>query len=166
MKLELFNLNNLTVYLNNKYLDKINFDLKNNVEQQFKRLFIKIKNIYDIEMSGYYEVTVYLNDIYGMIIEIEKDDDEYVKLFGDTVDMKITFKFDSSIFYKLEEYKTFDIDNYDLYYYNDVFYIELVNNDNLEYTEYLRLLENSSIIYGNELKKIKNNAIKLKCNNN
>ena len=166
MKLELFNLNNLTIYLNNKYLDKINFDLKNNVEQQFNRLFIKIKNIYNIEMSGYYEVTVYLNDIYGMIIEIEKDDDEYVKLFGDTVDMKITFKFDSSIFYKLDEYKIFDIINYDLYYYNDDFYIELTDNDNLEYTEYLRLLENSSIIYGNELKEIKNNAIKVKCNNN
>jgi len=108
MKLELFNLNNITVYLNNEYLKKINFDLKNNVEQQFKKLFIKIKNIYNIEMSGYYEVIVYINDIYGMIIEIEKDNDEYIKLFGDTVDMKITFKFDSSIFYKLDEYKNFD----------------------------------------------------------
>lgn len=166
MKLELFNLNNLTVYLNNKYLEKIKFDLKNNVEQQFKRLFIKIKNIYNIEMSGYYEVTVYLNDIYGMIIEIEKDDDEYVKLFGDTVDMKITFKFDSSIFYKLDEYMSFDFDDYDLYYYNDSFYMELNNEVIFNYSQYLNLLENSSIIYGNEIKKIKNQAIKVKYNNN
>lgn len=162
MKLELFNLNNLTVYLNNKYLEKINFDLKNNVEQQFKKLFIKIKNKYNIEMSGYYEVTVYLNDKYGMIIEIEKDDDEYVKLFGDTVDMKITFKFDSSIFYKLEEYIIYKINNYFLYYYNDEFYVELTDNSKYDYREYLKLLENSSIIYGSEIKKIKNKAIKLK----
>jgi len=166
MKLELFNLNSMIVYLNNKYLKKIDFDLKNNVEQQFKRLFVKIKNIYNIEMNGYYEVVVYLNDLYGMIIEIEKDDDEYVKLFGDTVDMKITFKFDCSIYYKLDEYKTFDIDNYNLYYYNDNFYLELNNNTKFSYSEYLNLIENSVIVYGSELKKIKNNAIKVKCNNN
>jgi len=163
MKLELFNLNNITVYLNNEYLKKINFDLKNNVEQQFKKLFIKIKNIYNIEMSGYYEVIVYINDIYGMIIEIEKDNDEYIKLFGDTVDMKITFKFDSSIFYKLDEYKNFDINNYNLYYYNDNFYIEL--NDKINYINYLNLIENSDIIYGDEMKKIKSHAIKVKCDN-
>jgi len=166
MKLELFNLNSMIVYLNNKYLKKIDFDLKNNVEQQFKKLFFKIKNIYNIEMNGYYEVVVYLNDLYGMIIEIEKDDDEYVKLFGDTVDMKITFKFDCSIYYKLDEYKTFDIDNYNLYYYNDKFYLELNNNTKFSYSEYLNLIENSVIVYGSELKKIKNNAIKVKCNNN
>ena len=164
MKLELFNLNYITVYLNKEYLKKIKFDLKNNVEQQFKRLFIKIKSIYNIEMSGYYEVIVYLNDIYGMIIEIEKDNDDYVKLFGDTVDMKITFKFDSSIFYKLDEYKTFDIENYDVYYYNDNFYVEI--KDDINYTEYLKLLESSTIIYGTELKKIKNHSIKVKCHNN
>lgn len=160
MKLELFNLNNLTIYLNNAYLKNIKFDLQNNVEQQFKRLFIKVKNIYNIEMCGYYEVTVYLNDIYGMIIEIEKDTDDYVKLFGDTVDMKITFKFDSSIYYKLSEYKEFDIDNYNIYYYDNNFYLEVLDNNN--YTEYLKLIENSTIIYGDELKRIKNLSIKVK----
>ena len=54
-------------------------------------------------MCGYYDVTIYINDIYGIIIDIEKDDDEYIKIFGDTVDMKITFKFDSSFYYKLDE---------------------------------------------------------------
>ena len=164
MKLELFNLNNLTVYLNNEYLEKINFDINKNVEQQFKKLFTRIKNIYNIDMFGYYDVTIYINDIYGMIIDIEKDDDEYIKIFGDTGDMKITFKFDSSIYYKLDEFKTFNIDEYDVYFDNDNFYIEILNNNN--HSEYLKLLENSTIIYGEELKKIKNRAFKINCHNN
>jgi len=72
MKLELFNLESITIYLSNDYLKQMNFNIKENVEKQFKKLFIKIKDIYNINMSGYYEVIVYVNDIYGMIIELEK----------------------------------------------------------------------------------------------
>ncbi|MBE6153279.1 MAG: hypothetical protein E7166_03550 [Firmicutes bacterium] len=161
MKLEYFNLNNIVVYLNNNYLESIKFDITNNIEQQFKKLFINIKNIYNIDMNGYYEVVVHINDIYGMIIEIDKDDDEYVKLFGDTVDMKITFKFDSPIYYKLDEYKKFNIDNYSIYYYDETYYLKLDNNLELNYSEYLKLIENSVIVYGDELKRIKNQLIKV-----
>ena len=153
MKLELFNLENMTIFLCKDYLKKINFNLEENVEKEFKRLFIKIKDIYNINMNGYYEVIVYINDIYGMIIELEKDTDEYVKIFGDTVDMKITFKFDSSIYYELENYITFNIDKYNLYFYNDKFYLELLDYSKFTYLEYLKLLESSSIVYGKELFK-------------
>ena len=161
MKLELLNLDNITIYLNKDYLKKIKFNLEENVEKEFKKLFLKIKNIYNINMCGYYEVVVYENALYGIIIELEKDDDEYVKIFGDTLDMKIVFKFDSDIYYELEEFDKYDFNKYHLYYYNDKFYIEL-KDKNINYREYLRLLENSTIIYGNNLKEIENNLIKIK----
>ena len=161
MKLELFNLENMTIYLSKDYLKKINFNLNENVEKQFKNLFRKIKNIYNINLSGYYEVIVYINDIYGMIIELEKDTDEYIKIFGDTVDMKITFKFDSSIFYELEDYISFNINNYNLYYYNNKFYLELLKDSSFEYLEYLKLLESSSIIYGKGIEDLQNKIKKI-----
>jgi len=161
MKLELFNLESITIYLSNDYLKQMNFNIKENVEKQFKKLFIKIKDIYNINMSGYYEVIVYVNDIYGMIIELEKDTDEYIKIFGDTVDMKITFKFDSSIYYELEDYMTFNIDNYNLYYYNDKFYLELSKIYRFSYSEYLKLLESSNIIYGKEICDLRSKIKKL-----
>lgn len=162
MKLELFNLDNITIYLNKDYLNKINFNLEENVEKEFRKLFLKIKNIYNINMRGYYEVIVYVNNNYGIIIELEKDDDDYVKIFGDTLDMKIVFKFDSDIYYKLEEFENYNFEDYHLYYDNNNFYIKLNKNDNINYSEYLKLIENSTIIYGTSLNDIKNNLIKLK----
>lgn len=161
MKLELFNLENMTIFLCKDYLKKIDFNLDGNYEKEFKRLFIKIKDIYNINMSGYYEVTVYINDIYGMIIDLQKDNDEYVKIFGDTVDMKITFKFDSPIYYELDEYINFNIENYNLYFYNDKFYLELLDDSKYSYSEYLKLLESSYIIYGKEIYSIKNKMKKI-----
>ncbi len=155
MKLEILNLNNLVFYLNKDYLDKINFNINENVEQEFKNLFIKLKNIYNLELNGYYEVTVYVNDVYGIIIEMEKDDDEYIKIFGDTLDMKITFKFDCEIFYKIENIDFIKFNNYNLYYCNNELFLSLKNNLKLSYKDYLYLLENSSIVYGNQLKKLK-----------
>lgn len=161
MKLEVLNLNNLIFYLNKDYLDKINFNINENVEQEFKKLFLKIKNIYNLELSGYYEVLVYINDNYGIIIEMEKDDDEYIKLFKDTLDMKITFKFDCEIYYKIENIDFINFKNYNLYYYNNELYLSLKNNLKIPYKDYLYLLENSSIIYGSDLKKIKHQMKKI-----
>jgi len=156
MKLEVLNLNNLTFYLNKDYLDKINFNINENVEQQFKSLFTKLKKIYNLNLNGYYEVNVYINDIYGIIIEMEKDDDEYIKIFGDTLDMKITFKLDCEILYKIDNIDFLKHNNINLYYYDNKLYISLKNNLKIPYKDYLYLLENSSIIYGTELKNIKN----------
>ena len=161
MKLEVLNLNNLVFYLNKDYLDKINFNINENVEQEFKNLFIKLKNIYNLELNGYYEVTVYVNDVYGIIIAMEKDDDEYIKIFGDTLDMKITFKFDCEIFYKIENIDFINFNNYNLYYCNNELFLSLKNNLKLSYKDYLYLLENSSIVYGNELKKLKSHMKKI-----
>lgn len=161
MKLEVLNLNNIVFYLNKDYLNSINFNINENVEQEFKKLFIKLKNIYNLNLNGYYEVIVYVNDIYGIIIEMEKDDDEYIKIFGDTLDMKITFKFDSDIFYKIEDISFITFKNYNLYYYDNGLYLSLKNNLRIPYKDYLYLLENSSIIYGDELRKIKGQIKKI-----
>lgn len=155
MKLDVYNINNVVFYLSKEYLNKIHFKIDNEVEKEFKKLFVRLKNIYNLDLKGYYEVTIYINDLYGIIIEMEKDDDEYIKIFGDTLDMKITFKFDSEIFYKINNLDFFEYDKYNLYNDNNNLYISIKNKILLNRKEYLTLLENSKLIYGNELKNLK-----------
>lgn len=157
MKLEVFNLNNIVFYLSKEYLNRIHFKIDVDVEKEFKKLFIELKNIFNLELNGYYEVVVYINDLYGIIIEMEKDDDEYIKIFGDTLDMKITFKFDCEILYKIDNIDFIDFSKYNLYYNNNNLYISIKDNYLPKRNEYLNLLENSNLIYGIELKKIKRN---------
>lgn len=161
MKLNLLDENNMIFYLNIDYLNKTKFDFKEHIEQNFKDLFIKLKNIYNLNLSGYYEVVIYVNDIYGMIIELEKDDDEYIKIFGDTLDMKITFKLNCELLYEIESYYPFKFKNYKLYYNDNKFYINIDKLDKDERLEYLKLLENSTIIYGKEISEIMGKVIKI-----
>lgn len=162
MKLEVFNLNNIVFYLSKEYLNKIHFKIDVDVEKEFKKLFIRLKNIYNLNLNGYYEVIVYINDLYGIIIEMEKDDDEYIKIFGDTLDMKITFKFDCEILYKIENIDFIDFSKYNLYYKNNNLYISIKNKYLPEKNEYLNLLENSKLVYGSDLKKLKLNLKKIR----
>jgi len=156
MKLEIFDLNNLVFYLSKEYLNKIHFKIDVDVENELKKLFLTIKNIYNLDLKGYYEVMVYINDLYGIIIEMEKDDDEYIKIFGDTLDMKITFKFDCELLYKIENIDFINFGKYSLLYYNNNLYLSLADNYLPPREEYLKLLENSRLIYGDELNKLKN----------
>ncbi len=159
MKLEYYNINDFIIYLNNDYIKKYNLKLEENAQENFKKLLNKLKSIYNLELYGYYKINVYINKYYGIIIELFKEDDEYIKIFGDSLDLKILFKNDAKVYYEIEEYNKYNLDKYNIYYYNNKFYIEIIYNNNIK--EYLNLLESSKIIYGTQLEKIINNLIKI-----
>ena len=159
MKLEYYNINDFIIYLNNDYIKKYNLKLEENTQENFKKLLNKLKSIYNLELYGYYKINVYINKYYGIIIELFKEDDEYIKIFGDSLDLKILFKNDAKVYYEIEEYNKYNLDKYNIYYYNNKFYIEIIYNNNIK--EYLNLLESSKIIYGTQLEKIINNLIKI-----
>ena len=159
MKLEYYNINDFIIYLNNDYIKKYNLKLEENLQENFKKLLKKLKYLYNLELYGYYKINVYINKYYGIIIELFKEDDEYIKIFGDSLDLKILFKNDAKVYYEIEEYNKYNLDKYNIYYYNNKFYIEIIYNNNIK--EYLNLLESSKIIYGTQLEKIINNLIKI-----
>ena len=94
-----------------------------------------------------------------IIVELFKEDDEYIKIFGESLDLKILFKPESKILYELETFKKYDIGKFNMYYYNDKFYIEII--EIVKYDNYLKLLEDSKIIYGKNLSNVLNNMIKI-----
>lgn len=159
MKLEYYNINEFIIYLNNDYIKKINLDLENNAEYNFRNLLDKLKSIYNLNLYGYYKVIVYINKNYGIIIELLKEDDEYIKIFGESLDLKILFKPESKIFYEIETFNNYDIGKINIYYYNNKFYIEVLEIEKKD--NYLSLLEDSKIVYGKNLFNILNNMIKI-----
>ena len=134
MKLEYYNINEFTIYLNNDYMQKIRFDLEDNKEENFRNLLDRLKDIYNLDLYGYYRVIVYINDNYGIIVELYKEDDEYIKIFGESLDLKILFKPESKI-------------------------LDIIKVDNKN--EYLNLLEDSKIIYGKDIDNLLHNMIKI-----
>ncbi|MFV0249648.1 MAG: hypothetical protein ACK5HP_01220 [Bacilli bacterium] len=148
MKIVRWSDDSTTLYINNLNLNQLDFLDKENLEEYFQKLFLKLKNKYNILLNGYYVIDVYKDKYYGIVIEINKDDLEYFD-YTDQVDMEISIH-DSQFVFKI-----FDIIKNDkLKYYaynNDIYAILTESIDSIKYGE---ILEFSELIYKNEVNKI------------
>lgn len=110
------------------------------------KLIIK-KIIKNNNISGNYQINIYTNDIYGMIIEFNKiKENSYI-------DLKINITIDSIFLYKTNN--NYLNNNNTIYYYKNNYYILPKNNN-------INLLEVEEVLYGNIVKEILAKGIKVK----
>lgn len=140
MKID-FRDNNLIVFLNKKMVSGVDFFNKSILEKYFRDLFLKFNETYDIDMNGSYNINVFADDNYGIVLEIEKEEIEYFDYY-DVVDMNITISKYNKFLYKLNNY----IDNLGkIYLYNENLYLEPIN---IDFFKMGLLIENSEVVYG------------------
>lgn len=148
---------------NDFYIIKIhniddNFDIYDhkNIELFIKKIFnnfLKKKNIF-----GKIFFNIFLDRLYGMIIEIKKVNELKIK---NIIDVNIKFNLNISFLYEIDYFYLLDnkIINQNVYYYKDKFYLELIND--IDKIKYIKLLDNSNIIYDNKINEIIDKGIKL-----
>ena len=138
---------NIVIYINKKLV----LHEKNKIE----KLIINIKEKYNIEMQGFYNVKVYHDKDYGFIIEMEKEELEYMDYFND-LEMNIEI-IEDSFLYKIDDVLRIKeiLPKQLIRKYADKLYLEIKNIQNIELGI---ILENSEIIYGKEAEKIKNKS--------
>lgn len=144
---------NFTIFLINIKLEEL--DIKSYV----KKIIVRLKNKMNMKIEGYYNVKVYMNKMYGMIIELEKTGDfDFFKEF-----LELNFKIydNSKIYYRFEDY--FTIINSNIYYYDD-YYVDI---EKLSKNDLLHICEFGKLVYGERLNSILNNLKKVDvCYNN
>lgn len=103
----------LLIKIFKSYLD--NFDIYDDsqVIELFKIIFLKVKSKYNL--SGLFEANIYVNDCYGMIIEINN-----LCYYKDDIDLKIKVNLDSLFLVEIASNEILDFN--DVYYYNEKFY--------------------------------------------
>ena len=138
---------NIVIYINKKLV----LHEKNKIE----KIIINIKEKYNIEMQGFYNVKVYHDKDYGFIIEMEKEELEYMDYFND-LEMNIEI-IEDSFLYKIDDILRIKeiLPKQLIRKYADKLYLEIKNIQNIELGI---ILENSEIIYGKEAEKIKNKS--------
>jgi len=141
-----------------KAFKDINFDIYDHDEIKtfVTDLFNKILNKY--KLNGIIKLNIYIDDMYGMIIEIKKESDLIIKKL---IDIKIKFNLNISFLYEVDYFYLLEnnLINQNIYYYNNKFYLEII--DNINDKDYLKLLDNSLIVYNDEINDIINKGIKL-----
>ena len=148
MKVEHVSEYNFYIYLNKYYVADLELNDKQCVEEYFKKVFINLKNNYHLDIYGYYNIRVYANKQYGIIIDVFKLSNDYFKMPGNKVDMKIMIDSDNKFLYEIIDY--FLIESYkncikNIYYKDEKYYLEL--DDTVDEVFYLYLIEHSNIIF-------------------
>lgn len=154
-----------TIYINNYCLKKFNFLDLSSLEEYMNDLFHTLKTNYDLKISGYYDIDVYIDHNYGVIITMHHEKIEYYEYLTDQVDTQVTIHNNKNFLYKIADF--FGIKNYlanknyALYKYNNELYLKL--NDELDDIIIGNLLEYSTEICYDIDKILKTNNL-LFCN--
>ena len=153
MKL-IFKEDKLILYLNTSYINDINLTNKEELSKYIKNLLFKLSENYSLEFNGYYNINIYLDKNYGLIIEITLEDNLYLDYFSDTLDINIKIYKDSFL-YEVSDID--DISDINIYLNNNHIYIELLNPySNILMGKFMEKV--ISIKYGLEKKKIIKNS--------
>ena len=150
MKVNIIDDNNIIVFLNKFNIKNIDFKNRENIEKHFRNIFLKLKHIYKLDIKGYYNINIYMDDYYGAVLEIEHEDIEYIDYFDKTIDMRVSVINDNNFLYKIKDIFMINkeiINKIDIYNFKEEYYIKIKKECN-DY-EIGNILETSQLIYDN-----------------
>lgn len=141
MRIESINSNDYSIYVNSLYINGLTINNKEEVGMFLKDLIVRLKNIYNITLKGFYEVEVYINKHIGIYIEIKKV--KKIDFYMDEIDLKININFNSKVYYKTLQY--FIINKYKGIKFKDGYYY--INIDNISSSDINSLVEHGSFVF-------------------
>lgn len=132
------------IYIKKDLIDNIDFNNKDDLENYLKKLFKILKNKYNILIEGFYDITVYKDKYYGVVIHLEKEDLEYYNYFRNQVDMRI-ITVESEFLYLVDDIPYNIFDKIQILVKDDEIYLKIKKN--LTKLEMMQLLENSKVVF-------------------
>ncbi len=133
----------LDIYIKRELIDNIDFNNKTDLEKYLKKLFKILKNKYNIVIEGFYDITVYIDKYYGVVIHMEKDDVEYYDYFKNQVDMRI-ITIDTDFLYLVDDIPQNLLNKVDVIIIDKNIYLKI--KEKLSKVEMMKLLEISKVV--------------------
>lgn len=149
MKIERLSEDNFIVFLNNLYINNHKLQLNANFEECFKLLFKTLSNSYNIDISGYYDIKIYCDKLYGYILNIKREDLDFYDYYDEQIDMKISINEDQKFLFKLKDTSVLNkiILEY-CYLFKDEKHVYILPKKTINQQLLGNIIENSEIIYG------------------
>ena len=144
MKVEMLS-DKIIVYL----LDNKKYNEDSDIKKMLIKVFDNLEKYYDITFTSDYNLDLYINRYYGMILEIKENEDF---IYDKIVNLKLNVLRDTLFLYEVDD--PLEYINYEIYYYNDKFYVNAKRED-------INLIENSNLVYGDIVYKIIGRGIKI-----
>ena len=144
MKVEMLS-NTIIVYL----LDNKKYNEDSDIKKILINVFDNLEKYYNITFTSDYNLELYINIYYVIILEIKENEDF---IYDDIVNLKLNILRDTLFLYEVDD--PLEYINYEIYYYNDKFYVNAKRED-------INLMENSNLVYGDIVYKIIGRGIKI-----
>lgn len=144
MKVEMLS-DKIIVYL----LDNKKYNEDSDIKKMLIKVFDNLEKYYGITFTSDYNLDLYINRYYGIILEIKENEDF---IYDDIVNLKLNVLRDTLFLYEVDD--PLEYINYEIYYYNDKFYVNAKRED-------INLIENSNLVYGDIVYKIIGRGIKI-----
>jgi len=150
MKVNIIDDNNVIVFLNKFNIKSIDFKNRENIEKNFRNIFLKLKHIYKLDIKGYYDIKIYIDKYYGVVLQINYEEIEYIDYQDSQIDMRVNIISDNEFLYKIEDIFIIDekiFKDIDIYIFKEEYYIKIKKDLN-DY-DMAFILESSNLIYDN-----------------
>lgn len=152
MKVEIHN-DDIIVIIKDNNISKVDFNDMVSVEKYFRKILLKLKDLYEIDIKGFYNIYAYIDLEEGIVLEIKKEVIDYYDTFHQ-LELRIV-KENVEFLYEVDNILEFMNKKFEIYCYNDRFFIRN-NYDDISY----RLYEFGNLVY-KDTKKIKENGKKM-----
>lgn len=144
---------NIVIFLDKIYLQNIDLTNQNQIQKKLIKFINKIQNKYTLDLNGYYNVYIYKDENYGLIVDMRKEELEYLDYFNQ-IEMNIQV-IEDTFLYKIEDIFRLNkniLKKFIIYKNKDTIYLKAKNK--LTSIELGLILENGEIIYGKKARKI------------
>ena len=137
-------IDNLTfnIYIKKEKLKKIDIKNKSELEKYLKEIIEILKNIYNIKVEGFYDVNVYIDKYYGIILNFNKEKLEYYDYFNG-IEMNINIK-EVCFLYKVSDIPFNILNKLEIKQLNNNIYIKIIKE--LNQKEFMNLIEHTEKI--------------------
>lgn len=143
----------VSLYMNKIYIKNLDFSDKIFLESYLKNTLKILDNKYNLKFDGYYDVNLYIDQNYGVIIDVIKERLEYFDYFSNQIQLNINV-IEDCFLYELLDIPFHFMDNLKFYKFFDKIYVKIKGQiDNFLVGN---LFELSKVIYGEEKNKILN----------
>ena len=144
MKIDYYS-DKVVIYLIGKKIKLENSSIK----ELLTNIFDVLVNDYDFEINNNYNINIYINEVYGIIVELISE--EIIKK-EDTVHINLNVMNDKLFLYEIDDPLKYI--NSEIYYYDDKYYLNLKKMD-------INLLEYTTVIYDDTVYKILGRGVKI-----
>ena len=132
------------IYVKKYLIEGIDFSIKSDIEKYLKKLFKILSSKYNIAIEGFYNITVYIDKYYGIVLHLEKEELDYYEYYKNQVDMRLV-TVHTDFMYEVDDIPFDILSKVKISNKNENIYLTL--KEKLTDLEMMKLVENSKIIY-------------------